>query len=385
MSDPRDFETRPLPVVGYEPVAGQRPPRVPNPPQPPKPPKRPPTDARAPRPERRRKRRRGPLIALIVVAAIVLGVGGYGAYAFTTLKNAYHPSMIDVLPVDADSAKVTETGATNILLLGIDGQKSPNITATSTGQRADSILLVHVPKNGKGIAVMSILRDSWITIPGHGKAKINAAMSLGGVKLMVRTVQNLLGTRIDHVGLINFKGFASMSKALGGVDVKSSVAFTTTYLTSANKTYHFKKGINHIQGKKALAFVRERHAFATGDYQRAQNQQAFIKGLLNEVVSKDTLTDVGKLASFTDATSDYLIVDSTLGFWSVLGLALKMRNVDTNNIPFFTLPTDGTGYEGGQSIVVVDRAKLKKIKTAFADDGLLAYITKAKLAGSSGY
>ena len=77
---------------------------------------------------------------------------------------------------------------------------------------------------------MSIMRDSWVEIPGRGDNKINAALAIGGVPLTVQTVENLLDTRIDHVAVLNFEGFAAITDVLGGVTVNNERAFTPNTL-----------------------------------------------------------------------------------------------------------------------------------------------------------
>lgn len=82
-------------------------------------------------------------------------------------------------------------------------------------------MLAHVPADRQHVYLMSIMRDSWVEVPGHGRAKINAAYSWGGVALTTETVEQLLDIRIDHVAEIDFAGFEDMTDALGGVTVDS--------------------------------------------------------------------------------------------------------------------------------------------------------------------
>ena len=88
------------------------------------------------------------------------------------------------------------------------------------------MMLVHIPADRKGAYVTSIMRDTWLDIPGHGKAKINAAFAYGGVPLAVQTLEGLLDTRIDHVAAIDFEGFKGLTDALGGVEINNPIAFS---------------------------------------------------------------------------------------------------------------------------------------------------------------
>ena len=145
-------------------------------------------------------------------------------------------------------------------------------------------MLVHVPGNGSGVYVASIMRDTWVEIPGDGSHKINAAFAYGGVPLAVLSIETLLDTRIDHVAAVDMEGFKGLTDALGGVEVDVPVAFDASQL----KGHHFAAGEQSMNGEQALAFVRERKAFVDGDYQRVRDQQVFLKALLGELTSLET-------------------------------------------------------------------------------------------------
>ena len=107
---------------------------------------------------------------------------------------------------------------------------------------------------------------------------MNAAMALGGIPLVVQTLEGMFGTRLDHVAVIDFEGFKAMTDALGGVNVNVPQAFNT-------KQFSFPAGKQQLTGEEALAFVRERKAFSDGDYQRVKNQQLFLKALMTKFLT----------------------------------------------------------------------------------------------------
>ncbi len=148
--------------------------------------------------------------------------------------------------------QVVKGEGTNILLLGSD-QRSGQEAATVSGARADTIMLMHIPKNGEGVYLVSIMRDSWVSIPGYGNAKVNAALNYGGISLQIETIEQLIGVKIDHVAEIDFDGFKGLTNALGGVDVQVPFAFQTG-------VWNFTPGTMHMDGSTALAFVRERYS-----------------------------------------------------------------------------------------------------------------------------
>src|SRR5690606_13794638 len=128
------------------------------------------------------------------------------------------------------------------------------------------------------------------------------------------------------------------------------------------------KGPIELRGDKALSYVRERYSFTDGDYQRVRNQQAFIKGVLDKMLSRETLTDPGRVAAAVDAISPYLIVDDGLDAATVGGLALSLRDVKRDEVQFLTAPTLGTGMVGSQSVVIPDRDGLAALSEALKND-----------------
>jgi anionic cell wall polymer biosynthesis LytR-Cps2A-Psr (LCP) family protein len=129
-----------------------------------------------------------------------------------------------------------------------------------------------------------------------------------------------------------------------------------------------------LNGEQALAFVRERYAFADGDFQRARNQQIYLKAVMGTLLSRNTLTDPGKIGAAVSAISPYLKVDKALDSAYVAGLGLELRSLRTDDITFFTAPTAGTGTSpDGQSIVKLDMDELAVVQEGFRNDTLQNY------------
>ena len=323
------------------------------------------------RPRRKRRLSKGAkaliIIASVVVVVLLIAVIGAAVYA-SRLANTFDDNATKIeqaFPEETTRPAPVETGAMNILLMGSDSRADETTIddASASDQRTDSMMLVHVDADRENVYVMSIMRDLYVPIPGNGENKINAAFAYGGSPLTVQTVEQLLGVRIDHVAIIDFEGFKGMTTALGGVDVQSPQAF------SAGQ-FSYEEGVNRLEGDAALAFVRERHAFADADFTRVKNQQAFVKGLANTILSRSTLTDPGKVSAFVTAMSPYLTVDQGFDVGTIGNLAFSLRNMDATTMHFFTIPTAGTGSVGGQSIVNVDQAGLDVVKQGLADDSL---------------
>ncbi|MBM7803613.1 LCP family protein required for cell wall assembly [Curtobacterium luteum] len=297
-----------------------------------------------------------------MVASVFIGGLARSFDQSTTIDHAF-PSGERPAPVD---------GVENILLIGSDSRASldPNGDGV-TGGRADTLMLLHLPADRKRAYLMSIMRDSWVDIPGHGTAKINAAFSWGGVPLVVRTVEELLDSRIDHVAEIDFAGFRDMTNALGGVTVDSPRAFT------AREGDEFVAGPNRLDGDAALAFVRERYAFADADHTRVRNQQAFMRGVLDGALSRGTITNPGRIRAFVDATTRYLSVDAGLDLRTLVDLGWSLRGVRSSDLVTFTMPTAGGGTSSdGQSYVAVNTLAVQSLSQALRSDDVAGWLAE---------
>jgi LCP family protein required for cell wall assembly len=320
---------------------------------------------------RKRKAVKGLVLAAILLVALLASAVGAGALLLHEAVGKNITSLPDseVFPKDDVRPPAASTGAKNILLLGSDSRETTDQhdLGAAGGQRSDVMMLVHVPADRSGFSVMSIMRDTWVPIPGHGEAKINAALAYGGTPLVVQTVEGLLGARIDHVAIIDFAGIEGMTTALGGVWVDNQIPFTSG-------GHFYAGGPIQLEGADALRYVRERHAFATADYQRVVNQQALLRGILTRALSRDVLGDPAQLVDFAGQTSKYLTVDSAFTLTEAGSLAYSLRGVDAADMSFFTMPTAGTGTSGdGQSIVKLDPAATSGLRDALAHDTVPAF------------
>lgn len=334
------------------------------------------TNSKSLRHARERKQRKAIRDGIIlgIVAVFVLIAGTAAMYTFNLARNFDNKRVVadDVFPDEADRPQAPKPGepgygSQNILLLGADvrGRISDDIDKVG-GTRADTIMVMHIPADRENVQVMSIMRDNWVPIKGHGHAKINAALAFGGIPLMVSTVETFIDARIDHVAIIDFDGFKGLTEALGGVTVDSPKAFKAG-------RYTFSQGPQRLEGGAALAFVRERKAFPDGDYQRARNQQAFLKAVINRFLSRDVLTSPTKISDSVNQFAPFLTVDEGLNARYLGGLGFEMRDLRGADIRFFTSPTLGTGWAEKQSIVKPDWDRIEELRGHFKNDTLHEY------------
>ncbi|WP_294499862.1 LCP family protein [uncultured Rothia sp.] len=272
-----------------------------------------------------------------------------------------HDKNGDGILDDGYSYGVIKGPGTNILLLGSD-TRSGSEAALVSGSRADTIMLMHIPADGKGVYLVSIMRDTWVNISGYGPAKINAALNYGGISLQVATVENLVGVKIDHVAEMEFEGFKSLVNSVGGVDVQVPFDFDIN-------AWSFHQGIQHMDGGAALAFVRARYQFADGDYQRVRNQRAFLRGLYSTMKAKGALNNVASFQSAVESVAGYVRVDQGLDAMQIAQIAAPVLTSGDTTMRMTTLPNAGPGWSyDGQSIVLVSQAANAQLANALQHD-----------------
>ncbi len=329
------------------------------------------------RPPRRSGWRRPLGIVAIVAAVVVLATSGllYGLYLH------YNGNLTHVANVIKKGGAPAEAGAQNVLLVGSDSRsgagdqfaQAPAGQQQVVGQRSDTVILAHLAAGHKKATLVSLPRDSWITIPAYtdaaGKAhpahkdKLNAAFALGGPSLLVSTVQELTGMHIDHYVEIDFAGFQNMVNALGGVQVCLTQP-AHDKMTGINLT----AGQHQLDGQQALAFVRQRYGLPLGDIDRIKRQQQFLGSMMRKVESAGTLANPIKLNNFLNAFTKSVTVDSGMSTADMAKLALKLKGLSSGNVILTTMPLTGFGTENGESVDVVDTAKAQALFDSLTHD-----------------
>ncbi|GHG56068.1 transcriptional regulator [Flavimobilis marinus] len=324
--------------------------------------------------------------ALIIAVVSLLALGGLavaGIYAMGVWADRQIERFGD--PFEAlDPAKRPEpapapedeegTTAVNILILGSDSRISAGDPGSweQGAQRTDAIMIAHLNANRQNAYVMSIPRDSWVEIPGHGEAKINAAYSLGGPTLMIETVEDLTGIRIDHFAVADFESFTSLTNALGGVEIEVP---EDTYQKGE---LLFTAGTHLMDGEEALAYTRQRYGLEGGDFDRIKRQQNWLRAVVKKASKMGAFTNPIRRAEMMDALGESIAVDDALDRDKMTLLARGTSHLTSPDMEFVTIPTLGTGWspDGKQSIVVVDHERLEPLAKAFATDRVTKYLKK---------
>jgi LCP family protein required for cell wall assembly len=318
---------------------------------------------------RRRGRLAFRLLGISLVIGLVLAGGGIGVALW--LQRGYNQNIERIGDpfgplIETERPKAVATGAMNILLLGSDSRISTDPGAWIRGaQRTDAIMIAHVPADRSAVTVTSIPRDSWVTVPGHGKNKINAGFSFGGPTLMVKTVEKLTGVRIDHVVIVDFEGFKDITDELDGVRINVAKA-------TSDERSNFAAGPQTMDGETALKYVRQRHNLPGGDFDRVKRQQNWIRAVALKTLDKGTLTSPLKLNAVLNSLTRSIAADDSFSIGKMRSLAISLRDVRGNDLTFLTAPVAGTGRspDGKQSIVNLDGSANRALWKAVANDDL---------------
>jgi LCP family protein required for cell wall assembly len=268
----------------------------------------------------------------------------------------------DTRPAAATPAEEAEEDPVTFLLVGSDTRAEVAPGELPDG-RSDAIMIARFTADRQHAQVISIPRDSWVDIPGHGRDKINASYAFGGPTLLIQTVEQLTQVRIDHYVTIDFDGIIQVTDDLGGVDVV--VAETTSW-----GPYTFRAGTNHLDGDMARWYLGQRYDLPGGDFDRVRRQQQYLQAVFGKLFSANTFTEPAKLDAALLALTRAVTADDTLGNRDLLALAYSMRNVTPDDIDFFTAPVLGTGREGPASVVYLDTVTADRMWLYLRNDSL---------------
>jgi LCP family protein required for cell wall assembly len=180
--------------------------------------------------------------------------------------------------------------------------------------------------------LISIPRDSYVDIPGYGDNKINAALAFGGPTLLVETVEQATGLRIDHYMGIGFAGLADVVNTVGGVRMCVQTAIPADP-TGDSGFKGLSAGCHNLNGTQALEFVRDRHSFATSDLQRIQDQRAFLSALLAKATSPGVYLNPFTSFPFASTAASSIAVDKGTSLYDLLQAAFALRAPETGTVP----------------------------------------------------
>jgi polyisoprenyl-teichoic acid--peptidoglycan teichoic acid transferase len=298
------------------------------------------------------------VVAFLIVAGIVVGAGSYWWFAekVKTANDRTTPAVSSALEAKPSTTLVSvppssqpqSSKAVNIILLGSENTG----TATQTPGRSSTIMVLHVDPGLDFACLLSVPRDLYVDIPGHGKNRINQAYILGGPQLTIQTVKQVLGLDITKYVEVDFDAFGKLIDSLGGVyvDVDRRYQGTESFPIDLNPGYQL------LNGARALAFARYRFD-QNGDSGRMTRQQRVLAAVREQAIGWDLPMKLpGIVGSVLDATATNLSTNE------ILQLALWLAKVDGERTRQIVI-TAPQQMIAGKTVLVADAETLKKAVT----------------------
>ncbi|MBR7839223.1 LCP family protein, partial [Actinospica durhamensis] len=328
--------------------------------------------------EGHKRRRWGRIVGFTALGLVlVLIVGFISTWIWASGKITHVGALADY------SGRPAAGAGTNWLLAGSDGRDTltkaqqdeyhTGSAGSITGSRTDTIMLLHYGSSGPDL--ISIPRDSYVAIPAYTDAKgvahsashnkINAAYQEGGPQLLVQTVEQNFGIRIDHYLEIGFLGIVNMVNAVGGVHMCLSKAVHDSYSGA-----DLNAGCQTLNGGQALAYVRSRYSLPNSDVSRMSDQQAFIRALVDSAVRPGVLLNPFEFYPFVGGALGSVAADNNTGLLDLIRMARSARPLASGGGTTGTMPIADEGYavSGIGDAVLLDQTKTAKVIAAVNAD-----------------
>lgn len=310
--------------------------------------------ARPPRPPKVRRRHRFRLgrTILVLLIAFVVWLVAVPVHALNKMGS-----------IEESTAEMAVQKGTAVLLVGSDSREGVD------GARADTMLILYRPPTGQSVLI-SLPRDSYVTIPGYGEDKLNAAYSYGGDALLEDTVEQATGVQLDGYLEIGFDGFTDLVDAVGGIEVCVDEAVQDDF-----SGLDLPAGCSDIDGTMALAYVRMRYADPEGDIGRAKRQREVIGKVVKKAATPATILNPVRYWNTTMAVSDMLAKGDQTGIGDLAGAGLALMSVSGDSGLSLVVPIASTeGWtDDGASVVMWDDAAASEMFAQIAagnTDGL---------------
>ncbi|MGC5166988.1 LCP family protein [Luteimicrobium sp. DT211] len=253
------------------------------------------------------------------IAAIVAGLVVVAMIAWPVGVVAWANGKLDHVDALSDAA---DTPGTTYLIAGSDSRADGVVKDGTSGARTDTIMVLQVPDSGT-TSLISIPRDSYVKIPGHGSNKINAAYAYGGAPLLVKTVEKLTGMHVDHYAEVGFGGVEGLVDAVGGVHL------CLDYDVDDKKSeLKWKAGCHDVGGKTALAFSRMRYSDPTSDFGRTERQRQLVDAISQKAAKPSLLFKPATQVKLIDAGTGVLEVDKGTNIVDLAKLAMAFKSAN---------------------------------------------------------
>jgi LCP family protein required for cell wall assembly len=309
---------------------------------------------------------------LLIFTCLILVLAIVGTFFYFNINGKLHRTNV----TGGYPGRPAAGAGTNWLITGSDsrtglsrGTRADLTLGNAVGARSDTIMILHIPANGNPPVLVSIPRDSYVPIPGHGMNKVNAAFAFGGPRLLAQTLQNATGLYISHYLAVGLGGLVSAVNAVGGVTMCLPAP-----MKDPKAGLNLKKGCQNLNGAQALAFTRTRN-FPLGDLQREQDQRLLLSGLLKKMMSPGTLFNPFASIPAAYGVAGSLTVDSGTQLLDLYGVGQALRGPQSTSVPFGHFQSTSAG-----SVIRWDHAKATEL---FADLAADKPVPKSLLTGTA--
>jgi LCP family protein required for cell wall assembly len=291
-------------------------------------------------------------LRLLTLAAVL------AASAFVVPDAAVQPTDVELVRVKRAGGVSVGPDVVWILAVGSDARPGEDMLHS----RGDALQLVGINTRTDAATAIGVPRDSWVSIPGHGMNKINAALYYGGPQGIAGAMRNLVGIMPDYVMVTRFPFFEDMVDDIGGITVTNPRRFADPYL----KKEGFGSGRIHLGGYDAMAFSRIRKELPGGDFDRSANQQRTLRGIHARIRSQADRP--GFIERGVMTVMRHLATD--LGPAEIYELAQAVAQVEPSRITTCVI-RGGIGTVGDQSVVFPDVAQARRLGAAARSDATL--------------
>jgi LCP family protein required for cell wall assembly len=256
-------------------------------------------------------------------------------------------------------------GSVNLLIAGLDADDGAR---NEPGTRSDAIMLLHLDADRGGAWLVSIPRDTWVSLPGHGERRIDAAYALGGPALLVETLERFTRLRIDHLAVIDRTGVRRLTDGVGGVDVALDAP--------APGVADAGRGALALEmsGAMAMDFVNGRDPATSGDAVHIHREHLYLRALLAQLRDRGTLADPPALQDLASALGSSVRVDPGLTPAAFRSLLDSAKPIPLEDVTFLTAPVSRPDTPGESSVVAPDLAGCAQLWDALAHDEMAAFV-----------
>lgn len=312
-----------------------------------------------------RSRRHVGRTIFIVLLVVLMALAGFLIYLDWSLRR------VDAFGSGSD--RPASGPGTNWLMVGSDSragltpaqqaQLSTGDSSDISGQRTDTMMLLHIPAGSGKPILVSLPRDTYVAIPGHSKNKLNASYAFGGPQLLIKTVENATNVHIDHFAEIGFGGFAGVVDAVGGVRMCPAAA-----MKDPKAGLDIPAGCQTLDGTQALGYVRSR-ATARADLDRVQHQREFLSALMTKATSPAVLLNPFESLPMATHGVQALTVDNNDHIWNLIAMGWSLGSAGNGGLVTTTVPLGRSVSAAGVGEAVTwDGTKSKQLFEAIAQD-----------------